>query len=419
MAVQRRKTSTKKQGKDTKTLNSKDAIEPKTTTGTSRSDDTSQNDEDTITKIFMQHPMGVSFLVAAVLYIVYYAYHFILLRHPNYIANLSFGFVNLRPAVHANDLRQVLILGSMGSGADRVNAGLSRNLELETTMEILDAESYFARDGTVSQFLGIRYSSLPKSNVYVADTIKELCVNRSKDAKNAFHPKRYRPLNNCSIFADWSKCHAQACIDFLRDEWGCAVRPEEENGCPAIAPVARVLYLVQHPVRMIQEIMVKFCAGTSKSPHPAFRQLALPWLSPETSNSTCLSQIAWYVVNFNQQMLAARDSGLIHATLKYEELSLCDIAKIADFHTPETVVYPPNIARIEKSCGDRISDEATVKLHLPEIPMKNETIISLPKLTWTDIRKAGDLSLELALRDLCNRLSYDTLMLDEKEFEEQ
>jgi hypothetical protein len=68
----------------------------------------------------------------------------------NRIGRATFGLLSLRPAVRLTDERQVLILGSMGSGTQQVSEALRKLLKVEISHEFSNAESYFARDGTVS-----------------------------------------------------------------------------------------------------------------------------------------------------------------------------------------------------------------------------------------------------------------------------
>jgi hypothetical protein len=411
------------------------------TTSTTRRSATTREEDETLLETFKNHPFGLLFLCSATYFSLYWLYYFILLKHPEYVTNNKFigRYIKLRPAVRLADERQFLILGSIGSGTDRIAEGLSRLLKLEVGVEVLDAESTFARDGTVSQFLGIRYTPLPHnggsdSAHQIQSLITELCVNRNKGAKDEFHPiKSYRPYHNCSSWDGWTKCHSQVCVSFMLSEWSCAVRHDERlNKCTtSIAPVRRTLYVVQHPVKMIQELLYAVCPGKTKTPHPAFRQIALPWLTPETVTNTtsCAGQVAWYVVNYNLHMVNAINKGLIQTKIiKYEDVTLCDIARSAGFDSEETAVYMPNVAKYQKICNhdtssdtgstNNVNENDDVNMLLPDVNIGASSKLDLSPLTWKIVREAGGKQLELALTDLCNQLSYSTLILEEGEFDE-
>lgn len=372
--------------------------------------------EETILKTFLNHPFGVVFILFVAVYLVNNVGTFLVLKHPEVFTFFSSRMVFLRPPVRQQDPRQFMMLGCMGSGTDKVAEKMAEILGMEIGLETVDAESSFVRDGTVSSFYGIRYAPLPDEKIYYATVLKEMCVTRSKDAQNAFRIRNYRLLSNCSYFMKWSKCHATECLNTLSDEWSCAWKKSKaKKSCPSFPATARVLHLLRHPVRNIQDLMSKKCPRNATNPHPSFRQMALPWLNQESSNTSCLGQVAWYVVNYNQYLLNAKDLGHIDYLVKYEETSLCDIANVAGFRSSDTVIYDPNKEKIDEICGDDMPSNSTAKQKLSDIGEK----LALgrdnsPNFGWTDIRSAGGKALENSLRKLCKQTGYDISILDQK-----
>lgn len=371
--------------------------------------------EETLLQTFRNHPMSLVLVVFVAVYLFNNVGTYLVLKHPEVITFFSSRTIFLRPPVKREDQRQFLMMGCMGSGIDQVVAKMSKILSVEIGLEAIDAESSFVRDGTASTFYGIRYAPLPEQKTYYATVLSEMCVKRSKDARNAFDLKNYRQLPNCSIFFKWSKCHARECLNTLNNEWSCAWQKNKgKTSCPTFPAVSRVLYLLKHPARNIQELVSKTCPANATTPDPAFRQMALPWLDPVTSNSSCLAQVAWYVVKYNQYMLNANGPGHIDHLLKYEESSLCDIANLAGFRSLDTIVYAPNKERIDGICGDHAPSNSTAKQRLPDISEMLKLDEDFSNLEWSDIREAGGKALENALRKLCKQTGYDPSILDKK-----
>jgi hypothetical protein len=333
-------------------------------------------EEETLWETFHSHPLVVVASIVLIPCATYWCFFFFTLRRPDLLRIATAGIVSPRPAVHLTDKRQLLIVGSLGSGTPQVVAALSDLLQLEVTHDSVNAQSYFCRDGTVSNFLGLRYVAPPKDS-RLETALTHICLNGSP---GTFHPRYYRP-SNCSLRMKWSDCWAEDCLKLVSEEWGCAL-----GGYSACRPLfATVLHQVQHPVLTIQELMAKVCPRENMTPHLAFRQLAAPFVS---ARDLCLQEVSWYVVNFNEAMLKARDAGLVQATFQYENTTMCEIIEVAGFP--------------QKLCSHR---KANIPLPQLEAPRDDQQGLSrLRSFTKDDYQ---DAALVKALHDLCKRLGYD------------
>lgn len=363
--------------------------------------------DETLWQTFSSHPLVQVAPVILIPYLIYISYYFFTLKRPDIISTATLGLINLRPAVRLHESRQVLVLGSMGSGTLQLASALSQIMRLEITHETSDAENHFARDGTVSNFLGLRYVDKqafpPEASARV---ISDLCVERGKGSENALQPKNFQPTT-CSEYVKWSTCHSKECLDLISNEWGCGLI---EDGCRT--HFVKVLHLVQHPLRTIPELMAKVCPGAAKTVHPAFRQLANVFLD-DSGADNCLAPVAWYVIRYNNALLQARKAGRIDAMIQYEQVSLCDVVELAGFLDPQLVVYEPNLDKLTKQCND---SGANVNQRLPTLVTKVDEERKLPKYSWEDYQAAGGSKLVSALRKLCQELGYNPDKLDADEF---
>ena len=121
--------------------------------------------------------------------------------------------------------------------------------------------------------------------------VARLCVNRTRGLTSAIkNPGAFRP-SSCSFFDDKSSstCWEKECVELLMREWGCGLR---ESNCPT--KFVRVLHLVRHPLRVMQELMDKVCPGKkAKTAHPAFMQLAATYVDQNESQA-CLATVVEY-----------------------------------------------------------------------------------------------------------------------------
>jgi len=371
-------------------------------------------ENETLWQTFTNHPLVMISPFVLVPAIVYYVFYYFLLQHPELISSATFGIIPLRPAVRVTDERQVLVLGSLGSGTLQLATKLNQIFYMEIKHESVNAETDFVRDGTVSSLLGIRYAPRNVENHLAARMIDSLCVNRTKGSAAGFKPKHYVPSNCSSIsftFKKWTKCNTAECLMYLKDEWGCALH----GTC--LTPFRRVLHMVQHPIRTLQELQAKACPGNAKTVHPVFRQYATVFFD-DTTWTSCLEALAWYVVNFHQAMIAARKQGLIHDSFQSEKESLCGIVRRAGFLDASRVVYEPNVEKLGKLCDEDGKGEMHIPYHTVTTTVDKSR--PLPTITWDDLEKAGGVRLVKAFKDLCKDLGYDLNLdqLGEQEFED-
>jgi len=372
----------------------------------------SSESEETLWQTFTSHPLVKVAPIVLIPYVMYVSYFFLVLKRPDLVSELSLGLVKLRPAVDLHDPRQVLIVGTVDSGTQHVAAALQQVMGLEITHEASEATSYFARDGTVSSFLGIRYAEKNSLSVQrTAKLVSDICIDRGGGV-NVLMPKFYQPTE-CSAYEAWSGCHSKECLNLVQEEWGCGLA--EDEGCRS--HFTHVLHLVQHPLRSIQGLMSKVCPNDEKTVHAGFRQLATIFYEAdedETSSSPCLKGIAGYVLNFNRAMLSARKKGRIDAMLQYEYSSLCDIANAAGLLDPLTTLYPPNYSKVSHMCESENIGEGDATKPVLALGKHSEEMRELPFYTWENIREAGGSALEKALRKLCKELGYDADVSEEE-----
>lgn len=361
-----------------------------------------EQQEETLWQTFTNHPLVIVAPFVLLPYLMYTCIYYIRLQNPELLSTLTFGLLSLRPAVGLYDTRQVLILGTMGAGTQQVAQALHKVLNLEISHEASNTEDFFARDGTVSNWMAIRYAS-KKVGEARTGFLSDLCLNRTdKGSANVFYPKYYQPTQ-CSRFAAWSACHTKECLELVNAEWGCGLI-SPEDGCRS--QFVRVLHQVQHPVTTIRELMAKVCPGDAKSVHPAFKQLASAFYDDNHKQSSCLQVVSSYVVDYNQALLMARKQGFVHAMFHYEQVSACDVASLAGFMSPELAMYQPNTEKIAQKC-DKSDDDANKRIVTLKSVGVEESAPSVRKFTWDDFREAGGSKLVDALRKLCKDLGYD------------
>lgn len=301
------------------------------------------------------------------------SYTYLLLQQPDLVNRILGLGLFLRPAKDWTDPRQVLIVGTMGSGTTQVAADLSKlGEELEICHENADATAYFCRDGTVSWFHGWRFlQQQPADGLEAA--IEQQCKTYTPNM--GMHPSFFweytAPTLPCAFqnrffpAASWETCGmAGACRAWLRRESGCAL----SKTC--VTPFSIVLHQVRHPIRTVESLVAKFC-HRGRTIDEQFAKFPAAWFgrpSPQftdqNSLSSCLWTAGWYVVDYHNAMLRARKEGLIHRTYRIEDTSPCHVAEMAGFWntgdadevdegTDKSAVWPSNRQRVNHTCQDQ------------------------------------------------------------------
>lgn len=278
---------------------------------------------------------------------------FVYLQHPEVVNQyLPYKSWHLRPSLDDQDLRQVLIVGTMSSGTRQVVSDLQRGLSLEIAHEASDASQYLVRDGTVSWFHGIRF--FEDSKKPSEETIKAFCQYPTPQV--GFHPRFYN-YAVCDVSKQWSPCWASACERILQQEWGCARR----HDCSNFQPFHTTLHQVRNPLHTVESLIAKFCGGNTDVSRRAGFAKVYRFLFPDDDNTkdpsraaarrtTCLETVSQYVIQYSRAMLKAQQDGLINATYSIETTTVCKVAELAGFISPETVVYQLNRNKIQTRC---------------------------------------------------------------------
>lgn len=167
-------------------------------------------DDMTTRDIFKRHPMIRVGKFVFIPYLLYYAYYYIRLQHPEYMTKATGGIINLRPSVYGtNTPRQVLIVATPGSGTVQMVNELQKKLSLEIGHETTDAAWDFTRDGSISWFHGIRFLSEPKEANDKVKAIGKICNHADFEIHSnmGFHPAMFGPpINKCSYRSKWDEC---------------------------------------------------------------------------------------------------------------------------------------------------------------------------------------------------------------------
>mmetsp|Transcript_12607 Transcript_12607/g.29046 ORF Transcript_12607/g.29046 Transcript_12607/m.29046 type:complete len:344 (-) Transcript_12607:914-1945(-) len=222
---------------------------------------------------------------------------------------------------------------------------------LQIGHETSDTIWSFARDGTISWMHGLRF--LPGEAP--ARSVEIMCERSRRNM--GFHPAMFRPPHRgCSYRTEWDFCWSDECSDLVRAEWGCAARRACET------PYAVSMLQARHPLRTAESLAVKFCEkGTGGArfgaPHEHLGAF-LSALFPSREESTwrelsCEETVGWYWAEYTEAMLRAVDGGLIDAVYKVEDLSPCQVARLAGFTegSGSAVVHAPSIEAVVSRCG--------------------------------------------------------------------
>ncbi|KAI2510075.1 hypothetical protein MHU86_4369 [Fragilaria crotonensis] len=363
-----------------------------------------ESEEESLWQTFTSHPLIKVMPIVLVPYLLFHAYFFIRLQHPEYL-----GVGWLRPAVGLTEERQFLIVGTMSSGIDHVAKELVQNFQgLEVIPEASDAWWYFARDGTVSWFHGIRFLRPPKT----LEPVANFCFNFT--GHMGFHPTNYRSNSGCSSRSKWDRCWAKECILLVDREWGCAVGSNDELfGKSCETPFRKTLHQVRHPLRTVESLVTKFCVGGIDGQlDPDFLKFMLPLFTSLSEQDSCIEAAVKYVLEYTLAMLDARKKGLIAGMYQIETATPCDIVEMAGLTTPNDVVYAPNLEKVATICSQ--------PFHKAKSPMEPKVNEKKKKarvsLEWKDLRggvhrsNRTDDDLGDALKALTLQLGYELNM---------
>jgi hypothetical protein len=344
--------------------------------------------EQTLWETFTSHPLIVVAPYILIPYVLYITFYFLALKHPELVRYATFGLLAPRPSVAQSDERQVLILGSMGSGTQEVATSLVQIMGLEVGHELTNAEENFCRDGTVSNLLAWRYY-VANDPARLGPVIRVLCIDHGKGSGHAFHPSKYLNSSCPSSYRGWTQCHTNDCLTFVKTELSCGL----QDSC--MPNFRHVLHQVKHPLVALRDLKSKVCPGKAETVHPSFRQMAGVFFD---DSLTCLEGLARYIIELNRALLQARDQGHIDAMFHYEDATLCGVVKLAGFDDDATAVYAPNVGKVASKCrGESQKLFDVVKADKNTLP---------EELSWDDLLQATSKSLVEDLKKLCKELGY-------------
>jgi hypothetical protein len=348
--------------------------------------------EETLWETFVSHPLIKVLPFFLIPYCLFHAYFFVVLQYPELFGGL------VRPAVGLTGERQLLIVGTISSGTVQVTSSLYRQFQLEVVHEAADTRWYFARDGTVSSFHGIRF--LPRQAPQVMAT---LCLNYTE--KMGFHPTMYRSNSGCSSFSKWDNCWARECLLLLDQEWGCGLA--DQPYCET--PYRKTLHQVRHPLRTVESLVSEFCVGGINGElNPSFFTFMSPMIQSLSEEDSCIEAVVKYVLEYTTAMIDARKKGFIAGMYQIETASPCDIVQLAGLTNPQDVVYEPNYEKISNICSLPFHDaKSPVELTSSDVGPGQIS------LEWNDLQggmhrsNRTDDMLADALKALTIELGYD------------
>jgi hypothetical protein len=398
---QRKKASNKKKKQTTENENKVASVPPPSTTTDG------DIEKETLLQTFLRHPLVRVTPYVLIPYLIYHAIFFVELRRPDIITKASLGLVTLRPALDAQDPRQVLILGAEAAENRYVMTGLAQPLKLEIVHEAFDADNYFCRDGSVSWFQILRFlepldspGADREAKRAQIDSWKELCVDRNHSFVELFHPKEYGPTE-CNAYQKWSPCLSRKCLATVDSLWGCAWNANKE--CPQ--KFSKVLHQVRHPIRTIEMLKATVCPTPKLK--GSFLRLVSGWFPHrDWSRLSCSEAMGWYVVDFHTTLIKARDAGLVDGIFQIERASPCEVASQAGFLDAfSTTAYQPNVKRTTKVCHDEKFNDAQSPDTFAKVKEKNG--VKIPGLVTVTLEEFGDAALVKALTNLISNLGYD------------
>lgn len=384
-----------------------------------------ENESESLYTTFISHPIVIITTFVAIPYGIYLLYFYLVLQRPDILNNITLHLFSFRPAVRIEDQRQLLIVGSMSAGTKQVTEELVSKLNIEIAHESSDSQWTHARDGTVSWFHGIRFMNPPAAENRYHD-IAKLCITPLLNKTNSmiknmgFHPSMYRPpKHGCSYRKEWDKCWAKECIEIIENEWGCAKRKDCEINFQSN------LHQVRNPLRTMESLYVKFCQKKTsistdsnqtlveETIHPSFVLFANTMFRDlhDFTNDSCFDAVGYFVVFYNNALIEARNRGEIDSFYRIENVSSCDIAKVAGWMEANSSIYLPNHETIRYRCSKKDKHTANKKI-AKEVNLINKDYV---RFEWNDFRTNHDNSsdgqtqsdLEHMVKDLFIRLGYD------------
>jgi len=274
-------------------------------------------DDMTTRDIFKRHPMIRVGKFVFIPYLLYYAYYYIRLQHPEYMTKATGGIINLRPAVYGtNTSRQVLIVATPGSGTVQMTNELQKKLSLEIGHETTDAAWDFTRDGSISWFHGIRFLSEPKEANDKVKAIGKICNHADFEIHSnmGFHPAMFGPpINKCSYRSKWDECWKSECYISLLKEWGCAITDTCEK---TTVTFPKNIHQVRNPMHTLESLVVKYCIGgvdgLAAVPFWTYASALFPKYDNFYADS-CIEAVGYFMVMYLEAMVDARKKGeLMH-----------------------------------------------------------------------------------------------------------
>ncbi|CAM9242436.1 unnamed protein product, partial [Hapterophycus canaliculatus] len=127
------------------------------------------------------------------------------------------------PVMQVREEKQVLIVGSLGSGTLQMARALTA-LGVEVGHDTSDSSNERCRDGTASWAHGIRFlSGIPD--------LSRLC---GAPRQQAYSSTMFQPSSECSyMFRSWDQCWADECRAVTSREYGCALRQMAKDSAAA------------------------------------------------------------------------------------------------------------------------------------------------------------------------------------------
>ncbi|EJK75571.1 hypothetical protein THAOC_02702 [Thalassiosira oceanica] len=377
-------------------------------------------DDMAFAEVFSGHPLVRVGKYVLIPYVLYLSYYYFQLQHPEVVSLVTLGLVRLRPAIYNSaSPRQVLIVGTQGSGTVQMASTLKRQLGLEIEHESTDAAWSFARDGSVSWFHGIRFFA-PTSQKEKLDSIHALCSAPQSTHENmGFHPAMYGPpRNKCSYRSKWNDCWKSECYMILLQEWACMSNLSCDINFRAN------LHQVRNPVHNIESLITKFCVGglegSVQEPFVKYASALFP--THDFANDSCIDAVSYFVVMYLEAMVKAREKGHIDNFYRVEDSSACAVVDAAGLTQLSTTVYEPNYEHVSKLCNESDVRSAAQNVVGQDRNKVNKGQVAL---AWDDFlggrhgskRKDGDHELVQRLKRLFAAFSYDpTKILDKPEF---
>jgi hypothetical protein len=221
-----------------------------------------------------------------------------------------------RAALPLSAERQLLIVGTMGSGTTQMSHDLS-SLGLEFAHESSDSRETRCRDGTVSWAHGLQYLELEPAAVRSA-AVGRLCSKpRFAVWSSSFYDgSRGHDGGRACLRAPghyWDACWADECKRVASQELGCALNSSNQR---CTSPFAHTLLQVRHPLKTIGTLVAAFCNGSDTADLArASTQLdTIDALLPPPNASVaplvkasgggqCSLRFGWYWVQYIKMML--------------------------------------------------------------------------------------------------------------------